>query len=90
MFIGSVAKTVLMQRFLGLSRCHSFWYDSINLEMGEVERMKGDVFKGRLFEAEIILLSVRWVKRYAAELGRRIRPHLSRTNDSWRLDETYS
>ena len=81
--------------------------------------MKSDLFKWRHYEAEIILLCVRWhlkynlsfrdlgemmserglgvhhttifrwVKRYATELGRRIRPYLNSTNDSWRLDETY-
>jgi transposase-like protein len=31
----------------------------------------------------------RWVAKYAPELDKRIRPHLSPTNDSWRVDETY-
>jgi len=31
----------------------------------------------------------RWVLKYAAELDKRIRPHLKPTNDSWRVDETY-
>lgn len=31
----------------------------------------------------------RWVLKYAPELDKRIRPHLNRTNDSWRVDETY-
>ena len=31
----------------------------------------------------------RWVQDYAPELDKRIRPHLSATNDSWRVDETY-
>ena len=31
----------------------------------------------------------RWVQRYAPELEKRCRPHLSPTNDSWRVDETY-
>jgi len=31
----------------------------------------------------------RWVLKYAPELDKRIRPHLQRTNDSWRVDETY-
>ena len=31
----------------------------------------------------------RWVQRYAPEIGRRSRPHLKPTNDSWRVDETY-
>jgi transposase-like protein len=31
----------------------------------------------------------RWVQAYAPELDKRCRPHLRRTNDSWRVDETY-
>lgn len=31
----------------------------------------------------------RWVQRYSPELERRCRPHLTATNDSWRVDETY-
>lgn len=31
----------------------------------------------------------RWVLTYAPELDKRVRPHLSLTNDSWRVDETY-
>ncbi|MBD1867244.1 IS6 family transposase [Cyanobacteria bacterium FACHB-471] len=30
-----------------------------------------------------------WVLKYAPELGKRVRPHLNPTNDSWRVDETY-
>ena len=76
-------------------------------------------FKWRHFEAEIILVCVRWYLRYALsyrdleelmrerglsvdhttisrwvqrsapELEKRCRPHLRRTTDSWRVDETY-
>ena len=31
----------------------------------------------------------RWVLSYAPELDKRVRPHSSRTNDLWRVDETY-
>ena len=31
----------------------------------------------------------RWVQTYAAELEKRIRPHLRTSNGSWRVDETY-
>src|SRR3954468_341818 len=31
----------------------------------------------------------RWIQAYAAELEKRIRPHLHRSNGSWRGDETY-
>jgi transposase-like protein len=30
-----------------------------------------------------------WVQRYAPELDKRSRPHLTKTNDSYRVDETY-
>jgi IS6 family transposase len=32
---------------------------------------------------------MRWVHQYEFELNERIRKHLKRTNDSWRVDETY-
>ncbi len=31
----------------------------------------------------------RWVLKFAPELDKRLRPYLSQTNDSWRVDETY-
>jgi len=31
----------------------------------------------------------RWVQRYAPEIDKRCRPYLKRTNDSYRIDETY-
>jgi transposase-like protein len=31
----------------------------------------------------------RWIRAYAPELNKRIRPHLRMTNGSWRVDETY-
>ena len=31
----------------------------------------------------------RWVQHYALELEKRCRSYLKRTNDSWRVDETY-
>ena len=31
----------------------------------------------------------RWIQAYAPELEKRIRPHLHRSNGSWRVDETY-
>jgi transposase, IS6 family len=32
---------------------------------------------------------MRWVHQYGSELDKRIRRHLKKTNDSWRVDETY-
>ena len=46
-------------------------------------------FKWCHFQAEIILLCVRWVQHDAPELEKRCRLHLKMTNDSWRVDETY-
>jgi transposase, IS6 family len=31
----------------------------------------------------------RWIQAYAAQLEKRLRPHLRMTNGSWRVDETY-
>ena len=31
----------------------------------------------------------RWIQAYAAELEKRVRPHLCSCNGSWRVDETY-
>ena len=76
-------------------------------------------FKGRQFNAEVILWAVRWylqfpisyrdlelmlqdrgvsvdhttifrwIQAYAAELEKRIRPHLRMSNGSWRVEEIY-
>ncbi len=86
---------------------------------GETSMEEPKLFKWRHFQAEIILLCVRWylrypisyrdltemmterglsvdhttiyrwVQKYAPELDKRIRPYLIRTNDSWKVDETY-
>jgi transposase-like protein len=32
----------------------------------------------------------RWVQKYSPALEKRCKPHLKQTNDSWRVDETYS
>ena len=32
---------------------------------------------------------IRWVHQYGPELNKRVRRHLKKTNDSWRVDETY-
>ena len=31
----------------------------------------------------------RWVQSYAPKIDQRLRPHLKKSNDSWRVDETY-
>jgi transposase-like protein len=32
---------------------------------------------------------MRWVHQYAPEIDKKVRPHLKRTNKSWKVDETY-
>jgi transposase-like protein len=84
-----------------------------------VQVRRDQSFKGRQFNAEVILWSVRWylmfpisyrdlelmlldrgvavdhstifrwIQAYAAELEKRIRPHLRISNGSWRVDKTY-
>jgi transposase-like protein len=33
---------------------------------------------------------MRWVYQYSPEIEKRIKRHLRPTNDSWKVDETYS
>ena len=33
---------------------------------------------------------MRWVHEYAPKMAKKIKPHLKRSNDSYRIDETYS
>ena len=32
---------------------------------------------------------MKWVHQYVPEIDKKVRPHLKRTNKSWRVDETY-
>jgi hypothetical protein len=48
------------------------------------------LFKWKHFQPEIILLNARWVLQYGPELDQRCRRHLRPTNDSWKVDETYT
>jgi transposase-like protein len=32
---------------------------------------------------------MRWVYQYGSELDKRVRRYIKKTNDSWRVDETY-
>jgi IS6 family transposase len=55
---------------------------------------KGTLFKWKHYQPDIILLTVRWYLRYnlslySPELDKRVRRYLKKTNDSWRVDETY-
>lgn len=60
------------------------WYLWYNLSLRDLMEM--------MEERELSLVHttiIRWVHQYGPELNERIRKHLKRTNDSWRVDETY-
>lgn len=60
------------------------WYLKYQISLRDVEEMLAE--RGLVIDHTTIH---RWVIRYSPEIGKRIRPHLRPTNDSWRLDETY-
>jgi transposase, IS6 family len=60
------------------------WYLRYALSYSDIEEMMRE--RGLSVDHTTIY---RWVQAYAPELEKRIRPHLSLTNDSYRVDETY-
>jgi len=60
------------------------WYCRYALSYRDLEEMMAE----RGVEVDHSPIN-RWVLSYAPELDKRVRPHLSRTNDLWRVDETY-
>jgi transposase, IS6 family len=60
------------------------WYCRYALSYRDLEEMMAE--RGIAVDHSTIN---RWVLNYAPELDKRVRPHLSLTNDSWRVDETY-
>jgi transposase, IS6 family len=60
------------------------WYCRYSLSYRDLEEMMLE----RGIEVDHTTI-YRWVQAYAPELDKRIRPHLSSTNDSWKVDETY-
>jgi transposase, IS6 family len=60
------------------------WYLMFPVSYRDLERMLQD--RGIVVDHTTIF---RWVQAYAAELEKRLRPHLRPTNGSWRVDETY-
>jgi IS6 family transposase len=60
------------------------WYLMFPVSYRDLELMLQD--RGIVVDHTTIF---RWVQAYAAELEKRIRPHLRPTNGSWRVDETY-
>ena len=60
------------------------WYLSYRLSYRNVVEMMNE--RGLSIAHTTIL---RWVFKFSFELEKRVRPHLSRRNKSWRMDETY-
>ena len=60
------------------------WYLRYNLSFRDLVEMMEE--RGLSLSQTTIM---RWVHQYGPELNERIRKHLKRTNDSWRVDETY-
>ncbi|MGX5586521.1 IS6 family transposase [Bacillus thuringiensis] len=60
------------------------WYLRYNLSFRDLVEMMEE--RGLSLAHTTIM---RWVHQYGPELDKRIRRHLKRTNDSWRVDETY-
>jgi transposase, IS6 family len=60
------------------------WYLMFPISYRDLELMLQD----RGVEVDHTTL-FRWIQAYAPELEKRIRPHLHRSNGSWRVDETY-
>ena len=60
------------------------WYGRYALSYNDLKEIAEE--RGLMVNRSTIF---RWVQEYAPELERRIKPHLKKTNDSWKLDETY-
>jgi transposase-like protein len=60
------------------------WYLRYALSYREVAEMMGE--RG----LSVVYTTVfRWVQQYALEINKRSRPHVKKSNNSWRVDETY-
>jgi transposase-like protein len=60
------------------------WYLMFPISYRDLELMLRD--RGAAADHTTIF---RWIQAYAAELEKRIRPHLRPSNGSWRMDEAY-
>jgi len=60
------------------------WYLRYNLSFRDLVEMMEE--RGLSIAHTTIM---RWVHQYGPELDKRVRCHLKKTNDSWRVDETY-
>jgi IS6 family transposase len=65
--------------------CGVRWYLCYALSYHDVEELLLE--RGLHFDHTMVF---RWVQRYAPELDKRCRPYLTATNDSYRVDETYT
>ena len=64
--------------------CAVRWYLMFPVSHRDLELMLQD--RGVVVDHTTIF---RWIQAYAAQLEKRLRPHLRLTNGSWRVDETY-
>src|SRR5713101_7655441 len=64
--------------------CGVRWYLRYALSYRDVEELLRE--RGVAVDHTTVF---RWVQRYAPALDKRCRPHLTETNDSYRVDETY-
>lgn len=60
------------------------WYLKYPLSYRNIEEMMAE--RGLTVDHTTIM---RWVNQYAPKINQRLRKYLSKTNDSWRVDETY-
>ncbi len=60
------------------------WYCRYALSYGDLKEMATE--RNLSVERSTIC---RWVHEYGPEINKRMKPYLKRTNDSWRVDETY-
>ena len=64
--------------------CGVRWYLRYALSYRDVEELLRE--RGGAVDHTTVF---RWVQRYAPELDKRCRPHLTKTNDSYHVDEMY-
>jgi transposase-like protein len=60
------------------------WYSRYALSYRDLQEIAEE--RGLIVDRSTIY---RWVQEYAPEINKRIKPHLKKTCDSWKCDETY-
>jgi transposase-like protein len=63
------------------------WYLRYNLSFRDIVEIVELMEERGLSIAHTTIM--RWVHQYGPELDKRVRRHFKKTNDSWRVDETY-